>query len=119
MTVLSLIALLLIVISCFLLLSALLEGEEIESAGLEDCEQLRRRTLAAYSAKPVYAKDPIPVLQTFVATSFALGAANKSSDPALVHHKSMEIRPRATKGPQKKERRLTPPLCFLAHRWKF
>ena len=48
MTVLSLLALLPIVISCFLLLRALLEGEEIESDGLEDCEALRRRLLAAF-----------------------------------------------------------------------
>ena len=48
MTVLSLLALLPIVISCFLLLRALLEGEEIESDGLEDCEPLRRRLLAAF-----------------------------------------------------------------------
>lgn len=48
MTLLSLVALLPIVASCFLILKALLEGEEFESDGLEDGEPLRRRLFAAF-----------------------------------------------------------------------
>lgn len=48
MTIASLAALLPIVISCVLILRALLEGEEIESAGLDNGDALRQRLFAAF-----------------------------------------------------------------------